>query len=155
MNPARLPIPPLGREDGDHNRGYAVALVGAHQCHKTAAPFAVPTREFRELAELSARHGATLVVVGFRETDAIPQDLRAIEEIPGVIVAYPRDRLFAPLPERTREAYVKVYLHWAGSPPVLVDMHPNPRAHRLMAEEILERIRQRGGGEAELSAGSS
>jgi hypothetical protein len=27
--------------------------------------------------------------------------------------------------------------HWYGTPPVLVDSHPNPRAHAVIAEEIV------------------
>ena len=39
--------------------------------------------------------------------------------------------------------YLKEYAHWRGSPPSIVDTHPNKEAHRIIAEEIVLKIRER------------
>jgi hypothetical protein len=39
------------------------------------------------------------------------------------------------------EAYLEAYGHLRGSPPRLVDSHPNPRAHAVIAEEVMRTIR--------------
>ena len=38
------------------------------------------------------------------------------------------------------ETYGKEYGHWRGSPPELVDAHPNEKAHAILAQEILSVI---------------
>jgi len=47
--------------------------------------------------------------------------------------------LWAHLPEKTQTAYDGAYKHWqaAGGDSVLVDHHPNERAHRLVAELLV------------------
>jgi hypothetical protein len=37
---------------------------------------------------------------------------------------------------RDKEDYRRLFAHWRGSPPVLVDTHPNAEAHRIIAAEI-------------------
>jgi lysophospholipase L1-like esterase len=48
--------------------------------------------------------------------------------------------LDAAVPEADKEAYYRRFGHWRGSPPQLVDTHPNPAAHRIIAREILRRL---------------
>ena len=91
---------------------------------------------FGRLAELSRKHGSKLVVVSWpREQNAM------LEALPDALVVYPLRRLFDRLDVGTEEEFSRVYRHWAGSPPVRVDTHPNPLAHSLIAEEIVASIR--------------
>jgi hypothetical protein len=48
--------------------------------------------------------------------------------------------LDAAVPERTLDAYQRKFAHWRGTPPRLVDTHPNPAAHAVIAHEILRRL---------------
>ena len=43
-------------------------------------------------------------------------------------------------------SYLREYAHWRGSPPSIVDIHPNKKAHRIIAEEIVLKIREQGFG---------
>ena len=61
----------------------------------------------------------------------------------------------------TTDDYLKAYGHWFGSPPKLVDWHPNPRAHAIIAREIVAAIGSQlspaapGGSRDPASAGSA
>ena len=44
------------------------------------------------------------------------------------------------LPIVNHENYKKNYAIWRGSPPKIVDTHPNERAHQIIAEEIVSKI---------------
>jgi hypothetical protein len=49
-----------------------------------------------------------------------------------------RKRLSTP----TRSAYSREYQHWGCDPPRVIDVHPNPRAHRVIADTIVEALAQ-------------
>jgi hypothetical protein len=38
-------------------------------------------------------------------------------------------------------AFLRRYAHWRGDPPQLVDVHPNPRAHAIIAEAVIDAVR--------------
>jgi hypothetical protein len=51
--------------------------------------------------------------------------------------------LDASVPRADPDAYYRRFAHWRGTPPVLVDTHPNAAAHHIIAEEILRRLAAR------------
>ena len=48
--------------------------------------------------------------------------------------------LWEELPVRTEDSYSRTYMQWRGDPPVLVDRHPNPAAHRIIADSVLREL---------------
>lgn len=58
------------------------------------------------------------------------------------IVADAQAALIRHLPRASAETYQEQYAHWRGSPPRLVDAHPNARAHRIIADEILSKMKK-------------
>jgi hypothetical protein len=62
------------------------------------------------------------------------------------LIADAQAALNAQVPERTRDAYRRLFCIWRGTPPVLVDSHPNARAHGLVAETILATLARAGLG---------
>ena len=53
--------------------------------------------------------------------------------------------LLEKLPVLNEQNYIKEYCRWQGDPPTMVDPHPNEKAHRIIAEEIVEQIKQNFG----------
>ena len=49
------------------------------------------------------------------------------------------------VPEATKDAYQRRFAHWRGSPPELVDTHPNPAAHAVIADEVVNAIERASG----------
>ena len=45
------------------------------------------------------------------------------------------------MPPIVAAAYRLAYGRWRGSAPVLVDTHPNPQAHAIIAAEVVRSIR--------------
>ena len=61
-----------------------------------------------------------------------------------VILVDAQDALLGRLPVINLENYNQKYAHWRGSPPKIVDRHPNETAHQIIAETIVSQIRQAG-----------
>ena len=102
---------------------------------------------YGEIASLCRASEGRLVIVTIGSTIAEPPD----EEI--AILSALEEALFVDgdealmrrleIEENTdpSEAYDNAYTHWAGDPPRRIDPHPNPRAHAIVAEEIVRTIR--------------
>ena len=58
----------------------------------------------------------------------------------GTTVVDAHSALLERLPVVDKENYRKHYAHWRGSPPRIVDNHPNEKAHKIIAEEIVLNI---------------
>jgi len=97
----------------------------------------VVSRVYGEVARLASEHGARLIVLDLDYNRFNDAHAALIAQIPNVVLVRPREALWSRLPERTYDAYTREYFFWSGSPPVLVDNHPNALAHRLIAEEIV------------------
>lgn len=92
-----------------------------------------------EVASLCADHGARLVLVAVgKSCQPVPVE----ESVPqlGCIFVDAQAALCASLPDVSKEEYLLRYGRWAGDPPVLVDAHPNPLAHSIIAQAMLEAI---------------
>jgi hypothetical protein len=94
---------------------------------------------YLELAEIAQRNNAKLVVVVIGHDDK-PVQLPFDRLPPDVIVVTALDALLAKLPVPDLANYRREYNHWRGNPPVLVDNHPNEKAHKIIAGEIVRKI---------------
>jgi hypothetical protein len=127
---------------------------------------AVVRAAYGEMAALSEANGAKMIVViaGQVSADATRAQLEVLDGVQVVDVAAALWReLNADRPgagAATMDDYLKAYGHWFGSPPKLVDWHPNPSAHAIIAREIVGAIGSRlspavpGGPRDPASAGS-
>jgi hypothetical protein len=75
-------------------------------------------------------------------------DARPVRVAPGIFpegaeVIDAHAELLRRLENADNGTYRKHYAHWRGEPPVLVDPHPNPEAHRIIAEAVGARIASR------------
>lgn len=106
---------------------------------------------YAELAALAEQAGATLIIVVLGPGGAGPggidaEHLEALRGVHPAILVNAHDALYAGLDTPSAEAYEKAYCLWYGTPPELIDRHPNPHAHAIIAEEILKSIRIASGG---------
>src|SRR5262245_22290519 len=105
-----------------------------------------PTREseavdraaYREIAEIGKANGAKLVMV-IMGTQAQP-----VKPPMGVASEYlvvdANATLIDRLPSPDQRNWIEQYAIWRGDPPRAVDFHPNAKAHRIVAEEIVSKI---------------
>jgi hypothetical protein len=92
-----------------------------------------------EVAALCAKHGARLVLVAVgKSCQPVPIEDSAAKL--GCLVVDAEAALCARLPDMDKGTYLLRYGRWGGDPPVLVDAHPNPLAHSIIAQAILEAI---------------
>lgn len=95
---------------------------------------------YPEILRLCRESGTRMVVVvlendGEKKLVAsdlgLPAEVSVIETVIG---------LTAGMASPDRETYLRAYGHWMGSPPRLVDEHPNARAHAIIAEQVLRAL---------------
>jgi hypothetical protein len=97
-------------------------------------------RVYAEIADICTRSGSQMVIL--RLSHPLERHYQQLKELQGrALIVDAQATLDAQVPEATTEAYYKRFGHWRGDPPVLVDTHPNPAAHRIIADEVLRRIR--------------
>jgi len=96
---------------------------------------------YAEIGQLAAANGSTLVIV--RLSHPLEGHWQRLKELsPGALVANAQAVLDAHVPPGgTREEYYRLFGHWRGAPPQLIDNHPNPAAHRVIADEVVKVIR--------------
>jgi len=94
---------------------------------------------YREIAQICKDNGATMVLV--RLSHPLERHHQELKELyRDVVYVDAQATLDATVVEADKDAYYRRYGHWRGTPPVLVDTHPNPEAHALIAREILRRL---------------
>jgi len=101
---------------------------------------------YEEIGRLALSNGARLfVVILGPEPSTIRRSL--LNGVPGAVVVDAAAALCAQLPGGCTKpmplddgAYVKAYAHWAGSPPSLIDLHPNAKAHQIIARGIVHAV---------------
>jgi hypothetical protein len=100
---------------------------------------AVVDAAYGELDRLCQQNGAQLAIVVLDER--VPVEQRdALDAAPHATVIDAHQKLVDQMPPLGARMYQKLYCHWRGEPPVLVDHHPNARAHRIIADAILEQL---------------
>ena len=98
---------------------------------------AISETVYPELARLARASGARMVVVILEA--AGKQNLKAADLAlpPDVLVVDTKPQLYGRIRGTDRDSYLRAYGHWRGSPPRMVDEHPNARAHAIIAEQVL------------------
>jgi len=102
---------------------------------------AVAEIAFKEMAQVCRSAGARMVIVvlgGDARPMRVPEGLTTL----GVPIVNAHAALLSRLPEQTDEAYFREYAHFRGDPPRMIDEHPNPRAHAVIAETIAKELGQ-------------
>lgn len=100
-----------------------------------------------EVAELCSANGAHLVFVVIGSGcpgDPVPKHIAES----GALFVNASETLCGSLPgmegldmRAQCLIYLEHFAHWAGEPPVMIDVHPNAAAHALIADEILTVLR--------------
>jgi hypothetical protein len=94
---------------------------------------------YEEIAALAREENAKLVIVVLGENHKPVEAPRHLLPADATIVEA-HSALLERLPIVDKENYRKNYAHWRGSPPRIVDIHPNEKAHKIIAEEIVLKI---------------
>lgn len=115
--------------------GHIEEPIGDHLAFDRAA--------YLEFTELARAHGARILVLPLAL--ALEPVMNPAVYLPEGVWAVPAQmHLVKSLPTLNRETYERLYNHWRGDPPVLVDNHPNELAHRRIAEELVVWLRRGG-----------
>lgn len=94
---------------------------------------------YAELARHAEQVGARAVVVVLGPDD--PNALAELERLDGLEIVAAEGALWRALGAGAgQQEYERTYGHWRGDPPQLVDTHPNPLAHRLIAEQVSKQL---------------
>jgi len=130
---------------------YEDFMMLAYHINKRIGRIPVPARDtsviiknaYGEILQIAHDAGAQALIVVLGDGIAplpIPEEIKALG-IP-VIDAY--TELMSRLPEPTTEYYGHAYVHWnASDPPEVIDAHPNPFAHEIIADSIVAAIQSR------------
>ncbi len=89
-------------------------------------------REINDICKLN--ESKMLILVLGSDSQAV--DTQGVDRIAGVTIVDAHAAMLKRLPERTPEAYRRMYGHWRGDPPVCVDYHPNEAAQKVIAGEL-------------------
>lgn len=124
----------------DFNMGvYTLASVFGLKGQPTANRRAVIQHAYEEIHKVAEQNRAKMIIVVLGnnhhpvsvQKELLPKD---------VIVVDAHRALLKRLPTINRESYQRQYHHWRGDPLKRVDGHPNEKAHRIIAEEIVSQI---------------
>jgi hypothetical protein len=95
---------------------------------------------YAEIGRIAQASGARMVIV--RLSHPLEAHWQRLKELsPGALVVNAQAALDARVPSKSREDYYKLFGHWRGDPPRFIDNHPNPAAHRVIADEVVRAIR--------------
>lgn len=118
---------------------YTLAKILGLEDEPTSNRRAVIQHAYKFIHSVSEQNGATLVVVILGNSNR-PVQVQE-ENLPkDVILVDAHSAMLERLPTKDQKSYDEYYKHWRGDPPVIVDGHPNEKAHRVIAEEIISRI---------------
>ena len=100
---------------------------------------AVIRHAYGEISKVAEENGVKLIIVILGEDHqpvSVQKDL-----LPNhAVVVDAHSALLNRLPTMDIQSYQREYNHWRGDPPSLVDGHPNEKAHRIIAEKIVNQI---------------
>lgn len=99
---------------------------------------AVVEAVYEEISRVAQKNGAEVLIVVIGRTPEAVTVPAGLEELGQVVDAH--GAMLSRLPERDLDSYREVFGHWRGSPPTLVDGHPNPVAHQIIADSLLRAI---------------
>ena len=112
---------------------------------------------YGEIARACEENNARMIVVVLGDGGVLPEqlpadELAALNAIEGITVVNAYAALFSPLESPTSSAYEAAYGIRNGTPPVLIDRHPNVVAHRIIAQTVIDALRLEANGGLESPA---
>jgi hypothetical protein len=109
--------------------------------HKTNNRMAVVNIVYNHIADIARRQGVGMVVVRLTggAKDGGDAEWAEISKLPDAMMVDAEATLLDSL-KHLGDDYAHAYKHWRGEPPTLVDSHPNPRAHRIIAGAIWQAV---------------
>jgi len=123
-------------------RRLAARRLDAARQHAEDDGEAVNRIVYREIVQIGRDNGATVVLL--RLSHPLERHHQELKELYGdVVYVDAQAALDAEVKGGDRDAYYRRFGHWRGSPAVLVDTHPNPEAHAIIAREVLARLQAR------------
>ena len=101
---------------------------------------------YAELGELCRENGSRMIVVVVGSGGVPPEQMshnhiEALRSVGSITLVDAYAALYARLYPPTAQEYEKIYGIWGCTPPRLVDRHPNPQAHQVIAETVLRSLR--------------
>lgn len=99
---------------------------------------------YMEIAKLCQENNSKMVIVILHEPsiqEASLGEILRIKSIKNAIVVDTGPGLINRLNEKISKSYYIAYAHVKGSPPMMIDFHPNEIAHRIIAEQIVSAIK--------------
>lgn len=100
---------------------------------------AVIQHAYAEISSVAKQNGAMIIIVVLGRSNRnvlVPKDLLPND----AIVVDAHGELLRKLPTKDMRSYQMQYKHWRGNPPILIDDHPNKKAHKIIAEKIASQI---------------
>ena len=131
---------PLFVHDDVNIGHYAIRRMISRTPDPAEDHLAIVSHVYGEFSRIALANHSQLVIVALTrpdKTDELPVDLFPKNAI--VVNGYAA--LLRKLDTVNEETYRRTYNHWAGDPPVLVDVHPNTHAHQIIADEIIYNLR--------------
>tara|TARA_B100000315_G_C14535543_1_gene568267 strand:+ start:171 stop:1310 length:1140 start_codon:yes stop_codon:yes gene_type:complete len=96
---------------------------------------------YKEINNVAEEYGVKVVIVVIGD-NATPVEVKEQLFPSGALLVNAHDALLRRLSKINTENYLKEYAHWRGSPPRVVDTHPNDAAHSIIAGAIVSAITQ-------------
>lgn len=130
---------PLAIHDGINMLVFRVKRGSGALPAPTTDSAAVERVVYREIAEIGKANGAKLVMVVLgvgAEPVKVPDEIGR-----DYLIVDANATLISRLSSPDRQHWIKQYAHWRGDPPMVVDFHPNPQAHRIIAKEIVSKLK--------------
>jgi hypothetical protein len=104
-----------------------------------AAEDTITRAVYREIVRIGRDNGAAVVLV--RLSHPLERHHLELKELYGEVVYVDAQAVLdAAVPQGDKDEYYRRFGHWRGAPARLVDTHPNPAAHRIIAREVLRRL---------------
>jgi len=94
---------------------------------------------YNEIYKVAQQYDTKVVIVVLGK-DAHPVEVKDLSFPAGALLVNAQDALLKRLPVVNPESYEKEYAHWRGSPPRVVDDHPNEKAHKIIADTIVSKL---------------
>lgn len=118
-------------------RRLAGGAADAQRQHANVAGEEVNRLVYREITQICKDNAATMVLV--RLSHPLERHHQELKELYREVV-YVDAQATLDAAVGDSDAYYRRFAHWRGTPAVLVDTHPNPEAHGVIAREILGRL---------------
>ncbi|HTN44650.1 MAG TPA: hypothetical protein VMN77_12740 [Nitrospiria bacterium] len=132
---------PLFIHDDVHMISYFLERLGGIAPRGSSRGDELTRYVYSEISKVAVENHCRMLIV------ILGRDVNPVRFTPDLfpsnaIVVNAHQKMLDELPHLDEEAYERTYMHWRGDPPVIVDRHPNEVAYKIIANEIVRRIRE-------------